>query len=91
MVLTRSIYGTYGWQPGNVATLFHKPSRAGRKEIIIIINIINMIKSNRNYLPSCQVATSERQVNFHVVVEDDAFLTGSYLLLLAAIYTIITT
>lgn len=44
------------WQPGNVATLFHKPSRAGRKEIIIIINIINMIKSYRNYLPSCQVA-----------------------------------
>ena len=44
---------------GNLATwqpFFIKPSRAGRKEIIIIINIINMIKSYRNYLPSCQVA-----------------------------------
>ena len=36
----------------------------------------------------CQVATSERQVGFHVVVENDTFLTGLHLPLLAAIYTI---
>ena len=86
-----AIYGTYKWQRGNRASSFYN-----YYYYILIYNLNYLFSCLRvrvyeKGLPRCQVATSERQVSFHVVVEDDAFLTGLYLLLLAAIYTIITT
>ena len=80
MALTMAIYGTYGWQPGNWASSFYN------YYYYIIIYKFNYILSClrvRVYekgLPGCQVATSERQVVFRVVVEDDAFLIGLHIL-----------
>ena len=80
MALTWSIYGTYGWQPGNWASGFYN------YYYYILIYKLNYILSClrvRGYekrLPRCQVATSERQVVFRVIVEDDAFLIGLHIL-----------
>ena len=80
MALTWSIYGTYGWQPGNWASSFYN------YYYYILIYKLNYILSclrvrvYEKRLPCCQVATSERQVVFRVVVEDDAFLIGLHIL-----------
>ena len=80
MALTGAIYGTYEWQRGNWASSFYHYYYS------ILIDKLNYLLSclrvrvYRKGLPRCQVATSERQVVFRVVVEDDAFLIGLHLL-----------
>ena len=80
MAFTMANYVTYEWQPGNWASSFYN------YYYYIIIYKFNYILSClrvRVYekgLPGCQVATSERQVVFRVVVEDDAFLIGLHIL-----------
>lgn len=80
MALRMSNYGTYGWQRGNWASSFYHYYYS------ILIDKLNYLFSclrvrvYRKGLPRCQVATSERQVVFRVVVEDDAFLIGLHLL-----------
>ena len=80
MALRMSNYGTYEWQRGNWASSFYHYYYS------ILIDKLNYLFSclrvrvYRKGLPRCQVATSERQVVFRVVVEDDAFLIGLHLL-----------
>lgn len=80
MTLRMSNYGTYEWQRGNWASSFYHYYYS------ILIDKLNYLFSclrvrvYRKGLPRCQVATSERQVVFRVVVEDDAFLIGLHLL-----------
>ena len=74
------VYGTYGWQPGNWASGFYN-----YYYYILIYKLDYILSCLRvrvyeKRLPRCQVATSERQVVFRVVVEDDAFLIGLHLL-----------
>ena len=79
MALRMSNYGTYEWQRGNWASSFYHYYYS------ILIDNLNYLFSclrvrvYRKGLPRCQVATSERQVVFRVVVEDDAFLIGLHL------------
>ena len=75
-----AIYGTYKWQRGNRASSFYN-----YYYYILIYNLNYLFSCLRvrvyeKGLPRCQVATSERQVVFRVVVEDDAFLIGLHLL-----------
>ena len=80
MALRMSNYGTYEWQRGNWASSFYHYYYS------ILIDKLNYLFSclrvrvYRKGLPRCQVATSERQAVFRVVVEDDAFLIGLHLL-----------
>ena len=80
MSLTGAIYGTYEWQRGNWASSFYNYYYS-----ILIYNLNYLFSCLRvrvygKGLPRCQVATSERQVVFRLIVEDDAFLIGLHLL-----------
>ena len=80
MSLRMSNYGTYEWQRGNWASSFYNYYYS-----ILIYNLNYLFSCLRvrvygKGLPRCQVATSERQVVFRLIVEDDAFLIGLHLL-----------
>ena len=80
MSLTSANYGTYEWQRGNWASSFYNYYYS-----ILIYNLNYLFSCLRvrvygKGLPRCQVATSERQVVFRLVVEDDAFLISLHLL-----------
>ena len=80
MSLRMSNYGTYEWQRGNWASSFYNYYYS---ILIYKLNYLFSCLRVRVYgkgLPRCQVATLERQVVFHLVVEDDAFLISLHLL-----------
>ena len=79
-LFTRSIYGTYEWQPGNWASSYYYFYYLNSTYKLNYLLSCLRVRVYGKELPRCQVATSERQVIFRVIIKDDAFLIGLHLL-----------